>query len=212
MRACAPRRDTANAARQIPACGAGRVRQRIVLAARSLRPIRRGRAVRNRNQEADDEATRTATAQARCTGGRKSGATNERKQEGRAQRASAARARGCQGAHFNAARHRPIGETPDAGPRGGRPCCRARGAIATKPAASGAAPEQPETAMSATRKPRGDDQAEAPSGDAVRPVVPAIPSESGVGEEDPGDFENASIRSDDGKRPSVPPRKPGERG
>lgn len=63
--------------------------------------------------------------------------------------------------------------------------------------------------MSATRKPRGDDQAEAPSGDAVRPVVPAIPSESGVGEEDPGDFENASIRSDDGKRPSVPPRKPG---
>jgi hypothetical protein len=42
-------------------------------------------------------------------------------------------------------------------------------------------------------------------------VVPAIPSESGVGEEDPGDFENASIRKDDGKRPQAPHVPPGER-
>lgn len=44
----------------------------------------------------------------------------------------------------------------------------------------------------------------------TRPVVPAIPSESAVGEEDPGDFENASIHSDDGLRinrsPSPPKR------
>ncbi|MCT7314377.1 hypothetical protein N5I87_00055 [Ralstonia sp. CHL-2022] len=62
--------------------------------------------------------------------------------------------------------------------------------------------------MSATKKPQGDDKAKAPSGDAARPVVPAIPSESGVGEEDPGDFENASIHSDDGKRPGASPAKP----
>ncbi|MGN6261373.1 MAG: hypothetical protein ACTHNO_11620 [Ralstonia sp.] len=59
--------------------------------------------------------------------------------------------------------------------------------------------------MNATKKPRGEDKAKAPSGgDAARPVAPAIPSESGVGEEDPGDFENASIHSDDGKRPRAP--------
>ena len=76
--------------------------------------------------------------------------------------------------------------------------------------------------MNAARKPTHRDKAggsptaprapKAPSGDATaRPVVPAIPSESGVGEEDPGDFENASIRSDDGKRPRMPQPKPGER-
>lgn len=58
--------------------------------------------------------------------------------------------------------------------------------------------------MNATKKPRAEDKAKAPSGDAARPVAPAIPSESGVGEEDPGDFENASIHSDDGKRPRAP--------
>lgn len=45
--------------------------------------------------------------------------------------------------------------------------------------------------------------------DAVkRPIVPAVPSESAVGEEDPGDFESASIRRDDGHRDPVskPPR------
>ena len=70
--------------------------------------------------------------------------------------------------------------------------------------------------MNAARKPTHGDKAghsaKAPSGDAAaRPVVPAVPSESGVGEEDPGDFENASIRSDDGKRPPMPQPKPGER-
>nr|WP_315862391.1 hypothetical protein [Ralstonia soli] len=60
--------------------------------------------------------------------------------------------------------------------------------------------------------PARHDKPKAPRGDpAVRPVVPAIPSESGVGEEDPGDFENASIRSDDGLRPGTPRRKPEER-
>lgn len=48
-----------------------------------------------------------------------------------------------------------------------------------------------------------------PSGNpAGRPVVPAVPSESGVGEEDPGDFENASIRPDDGERSRMPQPKP----
>jgi len=65
--------------------------------------------------------------------------------------------------------------------------------------------------MTATQKPRGDDKARAPAGDTARPVAPAIPSESGVGEEDPGDFENAAIRSDDGKRPDVPRDKPDAR-
>lgn len=66
--------------------------------------------------------------------------------------------------------------------------------------------------MNASRKPIRHDKPKAPSGDpAARPVVPAIPSESGVGEEDPGDFENASIRSDDGKRPGMPQPKPGGR-
>ncbi|WP_343661596.1 hypothetical protein [Ralstonia sp.] len=65
--------------------------------------------------------------------------------------------------------------------------------------------------MTATQKPRGDDKAKAPAGDTARPVAPAIPSESGVGEEDPGDFENASIRSDDGKRPGASPSKPDKR-
>jgi hypothetical protein len=69
--------------------------------------------------------------------------------------------------------------------------------------------------MNATQKPARDDEAraaKAPSGEATaRPVVPAVPSESGVGEEDPGDFENASIRSDDGKCPHTPQAKPGER-
>ena len=69
--------------------------------------------------------------------------------------------------------------------------------------------------MSAPQKPARDDRtkaAKAPSGDATaRPVMPAIPSESGVGEEDPGDFENASIHSNDGKRPHMPQPKPGER-
>lgn len=66
--------------------------------------------------------------------------------------------------------------------------------------------------MSGTHSPRDNDKAKAPSGDPARPVAPAIPSESGVGEEDPGDFENASIRPDDGKRPGAPSPKPGERG
>jgi hypothetical protein len=70
--------------------------------------------------------------------------------------------------------------------------------------------------MSVTKQPGHGEKArrnpKAPQGDAAaRPVVPAIPSESGVGEEDPGDFENASIRSDDGKRPRMPQPKPGER-
>ena len=62
--------------------------------------------------------------------------------------------------------------------------------------------------MTAAKTPRGDNKAKAPSGDTARPVAPAIPSESGVGEEDPGDFENGSIRSDDGKRPGASPAKP----
>lgn len=66
--------------------------------------------------------------------------------------------------------------------------------------------------MSGTHTPRDDDKAKAPSEDAPQPVAPAIPSESGVGEEDPGDFENASIRSNDGKRPGGPHPKPGEPG
>lgn len=66
--------------------------------------------------------------------------------------------------------------------------------------------------MNAPGKPTRDGKPKAPSGEpAVRPVVPAVPSESGVGEEDPGDYENASIHSDDGKRPSAPQPKPGER-
>lgn len=66
--------------------------------------------------------------------------------------------------------------------------------------------------MSATQKPRGDEKARAPSGDpTAQPVVPAIPSESGVGEEDPGDFENASIHSDDGKRRALPTKPDGRR-
>lgn len=50
-----------------------------------------------------------------------------------------------------------------------------------------------------------------PHDPATRPVVPAIPSESAVGEEDPGDYENACIHADDGERigpcPSTPPRR-----
>ena len=66
--------------------------------------------------------------------------------------------------------------------------------------------------MSATKKPPGGDKATASSGAATaKPVVPAIPSESSVGEEDPGDFESASIHADDGKRPGVTQPKPGER-
>lgn len=67
--------------------------------------------------------------------------------------------------------------------------------------------------MNTTKKPARDDEAKARPDDATtaRPVVPAIPSESSVGEEDPGDFESASIRSDDGKRPRAPQPKPGER-
>ncbi|CAJ0683486.1 hypothetical protein [Ralstonia mannitolilytica] len=68
--------------------------------------------------------------------------------------------------------------------------------------------------MSAANRPGHGEQARPkPSADepTVRPVVPAIPSESGVGEEDPGDFENASIRKDDGKRPQAPHAPPGER-
>nr|EUJ13942.1 hypothetical protein RSP673_13265 [Ralstonia solanacearum P673] len=45
-----------------------------------------------------------------------------------------------------------------------------------------------------------------------RPVVPAVPSESAVGEEDPGDFESASLRREPGddapKAPSGAGRKP----
>lgn len=53
-----------------------------------------------------------------------------------------------------------------------------------------------------------------PKDSGKRPVVPAVPSESAVGEEDPGDFENASIRHDDGRqegqhRPDSPSRKAG---
>ncbi|GCB03997.1 hypothetical protein PSUB009319_16280 [Ralstonia sp. SET104] len=66
--------------------------------------------------------------------------------------------------------------------------------------------------MNGLQKPARDDKTKAPSGDGTaRPVVPAVPSESGVGEEDPGDFESASIHSDDGKRPHTPQPKPGER-
>lgn len=57
----------------------------------------------------------------------------------------------------------------------------------------------------------GDHAKAPPGGSGVRPVTPAIPSESGVGEEDPGDFENASIRKDDGKRPAAPQHTPAER-
>ena len=62
----------------------------------------------------------------------------------------------------------------------------------------------------ATRGPRkhkgGGDSKVQPGNPAARPVVPDIPNESGVGEEDPGDFENASIRSDDGLRITPKPR------
>ncbi len=50
-----------------------------------------------------------------------------------------------------------------------------------------------------------------PANPAERPVVPAVPSESGVGEEDPGDYENACIRSDDGLGAKPAPPKPRER-
>ena len=60
-----------------------------------------------------------------------------------------------------------------------------------------------------TGKHNGQHHADAHPGEtAKRPVVPAVPSESGVGEEDPGDFENASIHSDDGKPPARSPDKP----
>ena len=66
--------------------------------------------------------------------------------------------------------------------------------------------------MSGTHTPRDDNNAKAPSSDATaKPVAPAIPSESGVGEEDPGDFENASISAGDGERPAAPPAKPDRR-
>ncbi|MGD7411612.1 hypothetical protein, partial [Ralstonia pseudosolanacearum] len=37
-----------------------------------------------------------------------------------------------------------------------------------------------------------------PPGGGKRPVAPAVPSESAVGEEDPGDFEAASLRREPG--------------
>ena len=42
----------------------------------------------------------------------------------------------------------------------------------------------------------------------VKPSPPVLPSESAVGEEDPGDLESASIRREDGRRTpdSSPPR------
>lgn len=68
--------------------------------------------------------------------------------------------------------------------------------------------------MTTPSKPAHDDPARRPTPPegqpGVRPVVPAIPSESGVGEEDPGDFENASIRKGDGKPPHTPRSIPGE--
>ncbi|WP_439890248.1 hypothetical protein ACS7SF_13435 [Ralstonia sp. 25C] len=62
-----------------------------------------------------------------------------------------------------------------------------------------------------TGKHNGRHHADAHPGEtAKRPVVPAVPSESGVGEEDPGDFENASIHPDDGKHPAGSPHKAGK--
>ncbi|MGM3275521.1 hypothetical protein [Ralstonia sp. 24A2] len=46
--------------------------------------------------------------------------------------------------------------------------------------------------------------------DRVKPNRPVLPSESAVGEEDPGDYENASIRRDDG-HPNPDPAPPRER-
>lgn len=40
--------------------------------------------------------------------------------------------------------------------------------------------------------------------DRVKPSLPVLPSESAVGEEDPGDFESASIRQEDGGRDPDP--------
>lgn len=40
--------------------------------------------------------------------------------------------------------------------------------------------------------------------DRVKPSLPVLPSESAVGEEDPGDFEGASIRQEDGGRDPDP--------
>ncbi|WP_231643084.1 hypothetical protein [Ralstonia syzygii] len=41
-------------------------------------------------------------------------------------------------------------------------------------------------------------------GGGQRPVVPAVPSESAVGEEDPGDFEGASLRDESGDNARKP--------
>lgn len=44
-----------------------------------------------------------------------------------------------------------------------------------------------------------------PPGGGKRPVAPAVPSESAVGEEDPGDFEAASLRREPGDEARKPP-------
>ncbi len=44
-----------------------------------------------------------------------------------------------------------------------------------------------------------------PPGGGKSSVVPAVPSESAVGEEDPGDFEAASLRREPGDDASKPP-------
>ncbi|KMW46595.1 hypothetical protein PQH03_02825 [Ralstonia insidiosa] len=49
-------------------------------------------------------------------------------------------------------------------------------------------------------KPGAERQSRDDRDDRVKPNRPVLPSESAVGEEDPGDFENASIRRDDGHR------------
>ncbi|CAJ0821467.1 hypothetical protein [Ralstonia flaminis] len=57
-------------------------------------------------------------------------------------------------------------------------------------------------------KPGAERQARDDPVDRAKPNLPVLPSESAVGEEDPGDFENASIRRDDGHRNpgAAPPR------
>lgn len=59
--------------------------------------------------------------------------------------------------------------------------------------------EQLEVVMSVIKKFYGDDKVKVFLGDVVRFVVLVILSESGVGEEDLGDFENVLIYLDDGK-------------
>ncbi|WP_104657640.1 hypothetical protein [Ralstonia insidiosa] len=49
-------------------------------------------------------------------------------------------------------------------------------------------------------KPGAERQSHDDHDDRVKPNPAVLPSESAVGEEDPGDFENASIRRDDGHR------------